>query len=933
MVEKVTKPEAKLTTTKGSHVRNSIFGHISPLVGRNSSNNRCPSPKNNNNTTKSRSSSIKKLLDQDHFHYDKVELGPIGIALIAYEPNAAVPNEQLQLKIESAGQKWLINRSIDQLCEFDQQLHRCVFDRSQSHLKELATELKQTGPENGQAHILIYLQRLSHITGNMMRCYSVLKFLEVDSNGNRFLAAEETPINTPAIASAIVTKDFEAETCDQISLRVGDIVSIIEKVTPFNNEDRSWWKAKLTIAKNENGKIILGKNFEVGLFPSECVKIFDGKTGPLADQQQNSAKKDELDSGRAVGHSLTKSITNLTSSLSKKSTGWHPPRRDRSLVRALLRRHAERQVPPVFGTDLVEYLQKTGEDVPLILKKCVEVIEMHGIVTGVYRQCGIQSNIQKLRNGFDSGHLPDLRDEAILKDIHSVSSLLKQYFRQLPNPLFTFELYPEFIGAYETTDDEQANRFKDVIGRLPREHYRTAKYLIRHLTKLCQCTHLTDMNSKNLAIVWAPNLFRCPPCVDNNSGGSDSSLLQGLNAQTGLCNYILAHSVYLFSLENDSLSFPENTINKSLASKTSSYGDGTPSPDLARRHFIDVNGGPATLPAFHTVIERPRHRETNAHPGGKWRRMLRGPSVDNAFASLRTRWKKHGDTYIDGDNSTNSVKWRRSPSSDVRASLRAARSASLISFVTKSVEEFRNGVLRSWRHCAPTLRDDTVTNGTNDERHSTATAVATELVRRRGLTSFLANDQQPSTSTDTKLESSVRGSIPEAFSLDTSESGNSRPPSVVQDDCIDDGVSLSSDSYRFFGFYEDEQPPEEGECLKGVEEKWMKRNKPNVENENGLRVAFKMNPTRGKKRSGKNGIEDDSRSSSTNGWSDVARSSSSSSSSSSTGSLHNDCSRYDNVPLGEDAGGGRYVETPLSFYDLPQNNIKPVRSNVQLYFL
>ncbi|VDO47703.1 unnamed protein product, partial [Onchocerca flexuosa] len=218
---------------------------------------------------------------------------------------------------------------------------------------------------------------------------------------------------------------------------------------------------------------------------------------------------------------------------------------------------------------------------------------MHGIVTGVYRQCGIQSNIQKLRNGFDSGNLPNLRDEAILKDIHSVSSLLKQYFRQLPNPLFTFELYPEFIGAYETTDDEQANRFKDVIGRLPHEHYRTAKYLIRHLTKLCQCTHLTDMNSKNLAIVWAPNLFRCPPCIDDISDASDSTLLQGLNAQTGLCNYILAHAVYLFSLENDSLSLPENTISRSSASLC---GGITLSPDLNRRRFIDVNGGPSTLP-------------------------------------------------------------------------------------------------------------------------------------------------------------------------------------------------------------------------------------------------------------------------------------------------------------------------------------------------
>lgn len=53
-------------------------------------------------------------------------------------------------------------------------------------------------------------------------------------------------------------------------------------------------------------------------------------------------------------------------------------------------------------------------------------------------------------------------------------------------------------------------------------------------------------------------------------------------------------------------------------------------------------------------------------------------------------------------------------------------------------------MLRSWRHCAPTLHDNSITNGTIEERHSTATAVATELVRRRGL-SFLANDQQPST--------------------------------------------------------------------------------------------------------------------------------------------------------------------------------------------
>ncbi|VDO34192.1 unnamed protein product [Onchocerca flexuosa] len=199
----------------------------------------------------------------------------------------------------------------------------------------------------------------------------------------------------------------------------------------------------------------------------------------------------------------------------------------------------------------------------------------------------------------------------------------------------------------------------------------------------------------------------------------------------------------------------------------------------------------------------------------------------------------------------------------------------------------------------------------------------------RHFLSIISNLYHIFQSTDTKLESSVRGSILEAFSLDTSDSGNSRPPSAAQNDCIDDGVSLSSDSYRFFGFYEDEQPPEEETNLQNAKETWTKRSMTNVESENGLHVAFNINATRDKKKLSENGIGDDSRSSSTDEWSDVARSNNSSS----TGSLHNDCSRYDNVPIGEDAGGGRYVETPLSFYDLPQNNVKPIRSNVQLYFL
>lgn len=48
------------------------------------------------------------------------------------------------------------------------------------------------------------------------------------------------------------------------------------------------------------------------------------------------------------------------------------------------------------------------------------------------------------RLAFDEDRVPDLRADIYLQDIHSISSLLKMYFRELPNPLLTYQLYDKF---------------------------------------------------------------------------------------------------------------------------------------------------------------------------------------------------------------------------------------------------------------------------------------------------------------------------------------------------------------------------------------------------------------------------------------------------------------------------------------------------------
>lgn len=48
------------------------------------------------------------------------------------------------------------------------------------------------------------------------------------------------------------------------------------------------------------------------------------------------------------------------------------------------------------------------------------------------------------REEFDECRKTSITDEDIL-DVHAIASVLKTYFRELPNPLLTFALYKPFV--------------------------------------------------------------------------------------------------------------------------------------------------------------------------------------------------------------------------------------------------------------------------------------------------------------------------------------------------------------------------------------------------------------------------------------------------------------------------------------------------------
>lgn len=116
-------------------------------------------------------------------------------------------------------------------------------------------------------------------------------------------------------------------------------------------------------------------------------------------------------------------------------------RNDKNSVLINLRRNKKILIEnTVFGAELNDYLNRTGRRTPLVLESCCDFLEKNGIVHGVYRLSGVNSNIQKLIKCFNADEQPDFSDDIFLQDVHCVSSLLKLYFRELPQPLLTFEL-------------------------------------------------------------------------------------------------------------------------------------------------------------------------------------------------------------------------------------------------------------------------------------------------------------------------------------------------------------------------------------------------------------------------------------------------------------------------------------------------------------
>ncbi|KAM4556104.1 rho GTPase-activating protein 12-like isoform 4-T4 [Fundulus diaphanus] len=163
----------------------------------------------------------------------------------------------------------------------------------------------------------------------------------------------------------------------------------------------------------------------------------------------------------------------------------------------------------VFGSSLASLCQQENSTVPTFVRMCIDHVENSGLyIDGLYRVSGNLAVIQKLRFAINHDEKVNLGDGK-WEDIHVTTGALKMFFRELPEPLFTYALFNDFVSAIKIQDYKQrVQAVKELVRQLPRSNHDTMQALFKHLRKVIDHGEENRMTTQSVAIVFGPTLLR-----------------------------------------------------------------------------------------------------------------------------------------------------------------------------------------------------------------------------------------------------------------------------------------------------------------------------------------------------------------------------------------------------------------------------------------
>ncbi|XP_051973493.1 stAR-related lipid transfer protein 13-like isoform X2 [Xyrauchen texanus] len=223
----------------------------------------------------------------------------------------------------------------------------------------------------------------------------------------------------------------------------------------------------------------------------------------------------------------------------------------------------------VFGVPLIVHVQRYGHPLPLSLQLALRFLRSQCLdQVGLFRKSGVKSRIQALRQMCEtSPENVNYEDQSA----YNVADMVKQFFRDLPEPLLTSKMGETFLHIYQYVPKEQRLQAVQAAIMLMadenREVLQTLLYFLNDVTSSVEENQMTPMN---LAVCLAPSLFHLNIMKNDNlsprsiqrkyaTGQPDQKdLNENLAATQGLA-HMIAECNHLFEIPQEIVSQSRNS--------------------------------------------------------------------------------------------------------------------------------------------------------------------------------------------------------------------------------------------------------------------------------------------------------------------------------------------------------------------------------------
>jgi len=202
-----------------------------------------------------------------------------------------------------------------------------------------------------------------------------------------------------------------------------------------------------------------------------------------------------------------------------------------------------------FGVPVEFLVPITSEKIkiPPVLETVFTHVEKNVETQGLFRISVCSSDMDEIVSKIDNGEVIHFNS----LDPHAAACFIKYFFRELPEPIIPFELWPEFSNWYKENEEmydvdpektlETLKRLKALISKLSELN----RLLLERLTRTCSIVAAhsaqNQMDASNISVCIGPNILY---------SDSDVPQLTDVKISNLVCHVMISHYDFLFCTEN-----------------------------------------------------------------------------------------------------------------------------------------------------------------------------------------------------------------------------------------------------------------------------------------------------------------------------------------------------------------------------------------------